>query len=299
MTSSYTEKLTKVKNALEHVFVKKTDIKNNLTSTDTDKPLSANQGKVLNDGKVDKISGKGLSKNDFTDTYKDKLDDLDSNLSNKANSTHTHGNLQNDGSVGISDNVNKNVITDGNGKITTEDKPTIPSDVSQLTDSNNTTFTPKSHTHGNLQNNGQIIVSGNIQSYKNVITTANGYISTEAKPSIPSSSSTIPSADTQNGSYGSGTDYARANHTHPKSSLYAESSHTHTIGDIGVTSEILGVNLWDDDGSYVYMLGNYLIYDINDTDAIYYKDATDLNNEIATKGDIANAVGDAITYINQ
>lgn len=32
------------------------------------------------DDKVDKISGKGLSSNDFTDTYKDKLDNLaDSN----------------------------------------------------------------------------------------------------------------------------------------------------------------------------------------------------------------------------
>ena len=34
--------------------VKKTDIIDNLTSTDTDKPLSANQGKILNDKKLDK-----------------------------------------------------------------------------------------------------------------------------------------------------------------------------------------------------------------------------------------------------
>ena len=55
MTSSYSEKITKLKNALESVFVKKTDIQNNLTSTDTNKPLSANQGKVLDTNKVDKI----------------------------------------------------------------------------------------------------------------------------------------------------------------------------------------------------------------------------------------------------
>ena len=36
--------------------VNKTDIIDNLTSTDTDKPLSANQGKVLKDGKIDKTS---------------------------------------------------------------------------------------------------------------------------------------------------------------------------------------------------------------------------------------------------
>lgn len=40
-------------------------------------------------------------------------------------------------------------------------KPTIPSDVSDLTDSSNTQFTPKSHTHGYIQNNGTIdIVNG-------------------------------------------------------------------------------------------------------------------------------------------
>ena len=36
--------------------VNKTDIVDNLTSTDTNKPLSANQGKVLKDGKIDKTS---------------------------------------------------------------------------------------------------------------------------------------------------------------------------------------------------------------------------------------------------
>ena len=173
MTSSYSKKITKVKNALENVFVKKTDIKNNLTSTDINKPLSANQGKILNTNKVDKISGKSLSTNDFTNTYKTKLDNLDTILESKASNTHTHGNLQNDGSIGISNNINKNVVTDGNGKITTEDKPTIPS-----------------------------------------------------------ASSTVPSADTSSGSYGSGTTYARANHQHPKSSLYAETSHTHTKSEI-------------------------------------------------------------------
>ena len=131
MTSSYSKKITKVKNALENVFVKKTDIQNNLTSTDINKPLSANQGKILNTNKVDKISGKSLSTNDFTNTYKTKLDNLDTLLENKANNTHTHGNLQNDGSIGISNNINKNVVTDGNGKITTEDKPQIDNTVTQ------------------------------------------------------------------------------------------------------------------------------------------------------------------------
>lgn len=53
-----------------------------------------------------------------------------------------------------------------------------------------------------------------------------------SKPTIPSASSTVPSADTTNGAYGSGTTYARANHQHPKSSLYAEASHIHSTSDI-------------------------------------------------------------------
>lgn len=46
--------------------------------------------------------------------------------------------------------------------------------------------------------------------------------------SIPSASNTTPSADTTSGSVGTGTTWARSNHTHPKSSLYAEADHTHS-----------------------------------------------------------------------
>ena len=45
--------------------------------------------------------------------------------------------------------------------------------------------------------------------------------------SVPSASSTAPLSDTQNGSVGTGKAWARSDHTHPKSSLYAEASHTH------------------------------------------------------------------------
>lgn len=58
-----------------------------------------------------------------------------------------------------------------------------------------------------------------------------------------SPSSTTPSADTTNGSYGSGTDYARANHQHPKSSLYAEASHSH--GNIKNDGTFNGVHVVD------------------------------------------------------
>ena len=49
----------------------------------------------------------------------------------------------------------------------------------------------------------------------------------DIRNNIPSASSATPSADTQDGSVGTGTTWARSDHTHPKSSLYAESTHTH------------------------------------------------------------------------
>lgn len=69
MASSYSEKIAKLKNALENVFVKKTDIQNNLTSTDTNKPLSANQGKVLKT----LVDAKANANNVYTKTEIDNL----------------------------------------------------------------------------------------------------------------------------------------------------------------------------------------------------------------------------------
>lgn len=53
--------------------VNNSDIVDNLTTDDATKTLSAKQGKALQDNKVDKEAGKGLSSNDFTDFYKDAI----------------------------------------------------------------------------------------------------------------------------------------------------------------------------------------------------------------------------------
>ena len=226
MTSTLNETILKVKTALDNVFVKKTDIKNNLVSTDTDKPLSANQGKELNDNKVDKVSGKGLSKNDFTDTYKGKLDDLDTNLGNKANATHNHGNLQSDGSVGTSDNASKNVITDGNGKITTEDK----------------------------------IVA----------------------------SDTKPSADTSSGNKGTSTNYARADHVHPQSSIYATSSHNHAT--LQMMTGINGIWAGNNIQKNIYNVPTQGQWNFIDGKISYNGSTITYNNyELATKNDIPSS----------
>lgn len=73
----------------------------------------------------------------------------------------------------------------------------------------------KSSTSGLVKNDGSI--------------DTNSYITSA---SVPSASSSTPSADTSSGAVGTGTTWARADHIHPKSSIYAESSHTHTKSQI-------------------------------------------------------------------
>lgn len=58
------------------------NIADNLTTTADQFVLSASAGKLLNDTKVDKITGKGLSSEDFTSAYKAKLDGIDSSAKN-------------------------------------------------------------------------------------------------------------------------------------------------------------------------------------------------------------------------
>ena len=49
------------------------DVVDSLTSTATNKPLSANQGRILDNKKVDKVPGKGLSTNDYSNEDKKRL----------------------------------------------------------------------------------------------------------------------------------------------------------------------------------------------------------------------------------
>lgn len=78
--------------------------------------------------------------------------------------------------------------------------------------------------------------------------------------SVPSASSATPLSDTQNGGVGTGTTWARSDHTHPKSSLYAESTHTHSIDDTDLFDVLDCINtnfdnfpLWD----IVFNTNNY------------------------------------------
>ena len=110
-------------------------------------------------------------------------------------------------------------------------KPTIPTDVSDLTDTQNTAFTPKSHSHGNLSSDGKLgsnanyfvytTTSGQVTSKQKIgnITTSGAIGSTSGLPIITTSSGVLTT-----GSFGStaGT-FAEGNHTH---SSYISTSST-------------------------------------------------------------------------
>lgn len=110
-------------------------------------------------------------------------------------------------------------------------------------------YIQKNNTNGLLKNDGTVDQSSYLTSHqdisgkldinqgsnsasKNVVTDSNGDITVEDKPNIPSASNTTPSMDTLNGSVGSGVTWARSNHTHPKSDLYAEATHSHGASSV-------------------------------------------------------------------
>lgn len=74
-------------------------------------------------------------------------------------------------------------------------------------------------------------IDSKINDLPDIVRTAS-YDDLEDKPSIPEASSTTPVADTTNGATGNGTTWARSNHSHPKSNLYAEAIHDHNVSEL-------------------------------------------------------------------
>ena len=139
-------------------------------------------------------------------------------------------------------------------------------------------------------------------SYKNTIdglstvATTGDYDDLSGKPTIPSASTTTPSADTSSGSYGSGTSYARSNHTHPKSSLYAEATHNHTKSQITdfptiptKTSDLIN----DGDGSNAFLTQHQSLVDYvqkSSTSGLLKNDGTVDTSSYITSSALSNYV---------
>ena len=146
----------------------------------------------------------------------EKVDTARIDLSGYSTTSHTHGNITKDGKVGTT--ANKPLITGTGGAVSagsfegtatnikmngTQSVGSLntfargdhvhPTDTSRAAATHShtkseitdfpTTMTPSSHTHGNLQNNGQ--VGSTAAANKNVVTDSNGKITTENKYSHP------------------------------------------------------------------------------------------------------------------
>lgn len=178
----------------------------------------------------------------------------DSNThSNIGNTTNTLENIITNIDTKLSSFANVDLIevtsSLGTASANTMNKLYLVAETTSATNDNYEIFvTVRTGTSGNYSYNWEKVDTARID-LSNYLTTTNAqqtYVAKETgkglfsgsyndltnKPTIPSASTTVPSADTTNGAYGSGTTYARANHQHPKSSLYAEASHNHTTSDI-------------------------------------------------------------------
>ena len=147
--------------------------------------LTLTTQKLINDAintklasKVDTVSGKGLSTNDFNATYKGYVDNLVSSTATTKNA-HVHGNITSDGKVG---SASGKILTTGtSGAVQASDSITK----SQISDFPSS-MTPSSHTHGNITNDGKVGTAAN----KPLITTTNGAVTTGSFGSSTSTSAT-------------------------------------------------------------------------------------------------------------
>lgn len=121
--TKYTDKATQVKQALDATYEEKENKVDDISGSFASDTTSYPTAKAVKT----ELAGKADEDHDHT------VSDITDFPSTMTPASHTHGNLQNDGSVGTSNNASKNVVTDANGKITTEDKPTIPTATSDLT----------------------------------------------------------------------------------------------------------------------------------------------------------------------
>ena len=147
----------------------------------TQKLINDNINTVLGN-KVDKVSGKGLSTNDFSATYKTNVDNLVSSTATTKNA-HVHGNITSDGKVTTTTtNVSRVLVTDGDvvksisklpsssvthqdisGKVdkvsgkglsTNDFTATYKTNLDNLVSS--TATTKNAHVHGNITSDGKV-----------------------------------------------------------------------------------------------------------------------------------------------
>lgn len=176
----------------------KTTVTDNLTSTSSTSPLSANQGRLLNinvNSRVEKVAGKDLSSNDYTTTEKNKLNGLqNTTVTDSLTSTSTTEALSaNQGRI-LNTNVNSKVDKVTGKGLSTNDYTTV--DRNKLATLNNTTvvdnLTSTSSTSALSANQGKILSDKSIYftTVKNSGTLSLSHTTTDF-PLKPTSSSLV------------------------------------------------------------------------------------------------------------
>lgn len=136
---------------------------------------------------------------------------------------------------------------------------------------------------------GKLDIAQTLYKGKNVVVdSTTGNITFESKPTVPSASSSTPSADTSSGAVGTGTTWARADHKHPKSSIYAEATHNHTKSQITdfptIPTDVADLT----DNSTILFTGSFndltdlpnLLTENDVSDVALTGNASDLNNDV-------------------
>ncbi|WP_458456221.1 hypothetical protein [Methanobrevibacter sp.] len=228
-------------------------------------------------GKVDKIAGKGLSSNDFTDALKSKLEnDVITSHQSLESKTISIEKQQNAG-TGFAATY---ILKQGGNSLSP--KINIPKDYLVKSASLETVGNVPSQIElDNHLSSGDkylkfIVNTQEDDDITNLIIPVSDLVDT-----YTGDNSTIVLS---NGVFSVKSNvFAAKNHSHTG---YASTNHGHEITDINFQSA-QGYQILQDDGYYLYALNDFLIYD-PDTDAIYYKDFSDSSSEIAIKQDIPN-----------
>ena len=212
--------------------INKSDIVTNLTTDNDNKVLSAKQGKLLQDNKLNKNQTSYKGKNVVVDNNSGEITFEDKPTIPEASTTtplsdSTNGSTGNSDKWAKADHVHpKSNLYAESGHNHDNTYIKLSDIVTNLTtDNDNKVLSAK---QGKLLQDNKLNKNQTSYKGKNVVVDNNsGEITFEDKPTIPKAGTAKPLRDSTLGTVGISNQWAKEDHVHPKSNLYAESDHNH------------------------------------------------------------------------
>ena len=212
--------------------INKSDIVTNLTTDNDNKVLSAKQGKLLQDNKLNKNQTSYKGKNVVVDNNSGEITFEDKPIIPEASTTtplsdSTNGSIGDSNKWAKADHIHpKSNLYAESGHNHDNTYIKLSDIVTNLTtDNDNKVLSAK---QGKLLQDNKLNKNQTSYKGKNVVVDNNsGEITFEDKPTIPKAGTIIPFSDSKDGSAGNSDKWAKADHIHRKSNLYAESDHNH------------------------------------------------------------------------